>query len=93
MNQTVLDFIPQERRTQKDDILHWLSRHDSITRIQAFTELGICELSSRIGELERDGWIVPREWMDGTAKNGRRWRVTRYLRPTRAVEKRKDDIG
>jgi len=84
MNQTVLGFLPAERRIQKQDVLDWLNRHGSLTRMEAFIELGICELSSRIGELERDGWIIPREWMDGRAKNGRRWRVTRYLRPYRA---------
>lgn len=82
-SQTVIDFIPQERRTQKADILHFLNRHGSLTRMQAFTELGICELSSRIGELEKEGYHFPREWMDGRAKNGRRWRVVKYLRPSR----------
>jgi hypothetical protein len=83
MIQSALHFIPQEKSSQKNDLLDFLFRYGSITRMQAFTELGICELSSRIGELERDGWIFPRQWKDGRAANGRKWRVVQYMRPTR----------
>jgi len=70
-----------EKTTQKKDILYYLLMHGSITRMEAFDKLGICELSSRIGELEKDGWTINREWLRGKARNGRKWAVMKYLRP------------
>ncbi len=68
--------------TQKVDVLEHLNTYGSLTRLEAFTELGIAELSSRIGELEKEGFVVPRETIEVFARNGRKCRVTRYLRPT-----------
>lgn len=82
MNQLAL-VLRKERGSQKQDILDWLNQHGSLTRMEAFDNLGICELSSRIGELERDGWVFPREPLRGTGRNGRAWTVTKYLRPSR----------
>ena len=64
--------------TQKQDILDYLNAHGSLTRMEAFSELGVCELASRIGELEKDGHGFTRTWLEGKARNGRRWRVVRY---------------
>ena len=75
-----------EKTTQKQDILNYLFSHGSITRMEAFENIGVCELSSRIGELEHDGWTIPREWLHGQAANGRKWSVMKYLIPTRIQE-------
>jgi hypothetical protein len=75
--------LKQEKSTQKADILDWLLTHGSLTRMEAFTELGVVELSSRIGEIEKDGWIIPREQFHGQGRNGRKWVVTKYLKPSR----------
>lgn len=83
MIQSALQFIPQEKHSQKSDLLNYLISNGSITRFEAAFELGVMELSSRIGELEKDGWIVPREWKRGTARNGRAYCVMKYLRPHR----------
>ena len=82
MNQMAL-ILKTEKRGQKQDILDWLNQYGSLTRMDAFEYLGVCELSSRIGELERDGWIIPREPLHGRGRNGRAWTVTKYLRPSR----------
>ncbi len=39
--------------SQRVDLIDYLNRQGSITRAHAFSELGIAELSSRVGELER----------------------------------------
>lgn len=65
-------------RTQKQDILDWFRAHKTLTRMQSYTELGVCELSSRIGELERDGHKFHRKNVQGTAKNGRKYTITEY---------------
>ena len=80
MNQLVLR-LKEEKRTQKSDVLDYIHEHGSLTRMEAFTELGICELSSRIGELEKDGYRFKREPYHGTGRNGRKFVVTKYLRP------------
>ena len=69
--------------TQKSDIIEFLNQHGSLTRTQAFFDLGIIELPARICELEKEGFVVPRETYRGVAKNGRRYQSTRYLRPTK----------
>ena len=68
-------------KTQKSDVLQHLMRHGSLTRIQAIYDLGVIELSSRIGELEKDGYQIPRKPYTGTASNGRRYRSVRYMKP------------
>ena len=74
--------------TQKSDLLDWLLGDErqgkgKITTMQAFVQLGVTQLSARVIELERDGWIIPRRTITVKAKNGRECRVTQYLRPVR----------
>ena len=68
--------------TQKADILNYLESHGSITRLEAFTECGVAELSARIIDLENDGYQIPRETVEVEARNGRKCRVTKYKAPT-----------
>lgn len=71
------------KMTQKADVIEYLQRHGSITRIDAIYELGIIELPARIVELEREGFVIPRKNYTGLAKNGRKFTSTRYYTPTR----------
>lgn len=48
--------------TQHKMIIDYLSNHDWITPMQAFPKLGITNLSTRIGELERNGYSFKRAW-------------------------------
>ena len=82
MNQLALQ-IGNIKRTQKQDVLDYLLAHGKLTRGEAFYELGVAELSSRIGEIERDGWNVPRETITVTARNGKRVSCMQYGRPYR----------
>jgi hypothetical protein len=68
--------------SQKADIIEHLQRYGSLTRIEAIYRLGIIELPARICELEREGFVIPRQTYRGVAKNGRKFQSTRYLRPT-----------
>ena len=43
------------RMTQKELILEYLARFKSITPMDAFNDLGITKLSTRISEMEQDG--------------------------------------
>ena len=42
------------KRNQKLQILDYIKRFGSITRAEAFNDLGIAELSARIGEIEKE---------------------------------------
>lgn len=54
--------------TQKVRIISYIKQFGSISPIQAFMDLGITKLSTRIGELEREcGYSFIRE--KGTGKN------------------------
>lgn len=68
--------------TQKVDVIEYLRTHGSITRWEAFQYLGIAELSSRIGELTAEGFVIPRKSIEVIARNGRRVKVMQYLTPT-----------
>lgn len=41
--------------TQKEQILDYLKRFETITPMQAFGDLGITKLATRISEMRRDG--------------------------------------
>ncbi len=47
--------------TQKNRLREFLDSGRSVTRLSAFNELGIVELSARICNLERDGYNVSKE--------------------------------
>ena len=64
-------------KTQKEEILFLIQTRGCITRASA-ADAHIYELSSRIGELQDDGWIFDRETLNGRNVHGRAWRYTRY---------------
>jgi len=70
--------------TQKTEILDFIKHHGSITRAQA-ANLHIYELSSRLGELEDEGWRFDRTNISGRNRYGRMWRCTRYSNAVRVV--------
>ena len=47
--------------SQRTRLKEHLESGKSITRLSALTELGIFELASRVGELEKDGFEIQRE--------------------------------
>ena len=54
----------------------------SITRLSAFKDVGIFELSARIKELERDGFTIHRKWVKVTNRFEEQVRIKEYrLKP------------
>lgn len=47
----------RKRPNQRERIIAYIKEKGSITRLESCTELFIFELSARIIELERDGWV------------------------------------
>lgn len=65
--------------TQREEVLQYLRNHGSITRMESFINLGITELSSRIGEIERiDNIRIDREPITVKARNGKSVKVMKY---------------
>ena len=50
---------------QRDRIIEYMNTHGSITPMEAFTELGITKLSTRISEMTRDGIPISRQMVKG----------------------------
>ncbi len=63
---------------QKDDLLEYLRKNDGITRPDSFYQLGMTNLSSRIMELEKDGYIFWRDKVTVIALNGKECSTMRY---------------
>lgn len=72
-------------KTQKQSVLYRLQTYGKLTRWTAFQELGIAELASRIGEIEKDGWLIPRKMIEVRTRNGKKVRVMQYGFPKRIM--------
>ena len=64
---------------QKARVLAWLREFGSITRAEAFTELGIVELPARITELKQDGFNIATVWESGKNRFGEPIRWARWF--------------
>lgn len=64
--------------TQRERLQTYFENGGKVTRLNAFLELGICELSSRIGELEKSGYAIEREMIHITNRYGETVRVMQY---------------
>ena len=66
------------RKTQKERVVQYLNDFGSITRAEAFTELGIVELPARICELERAGYAFNKETVLAKNRYGDNVCFTKY---------------
>lgn len=71
--------------TQHYLILDYLKRFHSITPYEAFKDLGITKLATRVSELRRMGFNIPDEWVDDYNRFGDAVRFKRYF-----LKRRKD---
>ena len=72
-----------DRDTQCADIIRYIETHpEGITLFEAFLELGISKLSTRVGEILRDGCPFPIEKIPEIRRypNGKTKRFMRYRR-------------
>lgn len=64
--------------TQCEKVKDFMERFGSITAAQAFTDLGIMRLASRISDLERSGVAIDRQTITGKNRFGEKTHFTRY---------------
>ena len=63
---------------QKQKIVAYLEKHDSLTTFEAFTELGITKLPTRISELIRDGYRFEKKMVKSLNRDGESCEFMRY---------------
>lgn len=68
---------------QKEQICDYIERFGSITPMEAFADLGITKLATRVSEMRAAGYFIDGEYE--TAKN-RFGKTVRYMRYTLPVE-------
>ena len=66
--------------SQYERILDYIDRFGSISPMEAFSDLGITKLSTRIGEMRRDGIEFSQEWETRKNRYGDKVRYMRYSR-------------
>ena len=64
---------------QHDLIINYLKSHKDITPMDAFRELGITKLSTRIGELKQKGYNILDAWVEDVNRFGENVRYKRYI--------------
>lgn len=64
--------------TQKELIIKYMEDFGSITTIEAFTDLGITKLTTRISELRKDGYIIASKKIDKKNRYGKPVKFNRY---------------
>ena len=67
--------------TQTERVIEYMKRNGSITSRQAFIELGVQRLASRIHEIREAGIKVSSEMVTVPCRDGSKARVARYWLP------------
>lgn len=65
-------------KPQHERILAFMDRHGSITPMEAFTELGITKLSTRVGEMIADGIRIEKQRVKGKNRFGETVNYMKY---------------
>lgn len=63
---------------QQKQIVDYVAEFGSITPFQAFADLGITKLSTRIGELTKQGYTFNKTWETNKNRFGKTVRYMRY---------------
>lgn len=65
--------------SQKLEVLTYIQKRKGITAMQAFMDLGITRLASRVYELRGDGHLILDYWIRVKTRAGREVKVKRYV--------------
>lgn len=70
--------MANERLTQRQEIVNYMRKHGSITRLDSSLELLIFEMPARICELQKMGWEFKKTWETKKNANGITKSFVRY---------------
>lgn len=71
--------------TQKELVLKYIADHGSITSFQAYADLGITQLATRVSELKDRGYVFKTEQQRGCNREGRPTHYVKYYLVERAI--------
>ena len=71
--------------TQAEQILDYMNRFGSITPMEAFTDLGVTKLATRVSEMRRDGVPIGKKLEKNVNRLGKRVQYMRYWLVKEAV--------
>ena len=66
------------KMTQADRIVDYINRFGSITPMQAFRDLGVTKLATRISEMRQEGVRFDQEWQTSKNRFGEEVRYMKY---------------
>lgn len=64
--------------TQKELVIQYITDFGSITAYQAFADLGITQLGTRISELKDSGYVFKTEYQKGKNRYGKPTHYVKY---------------
>ena len=64
--------------TQREAIIDYINQFGSITPMEAFADLGITKLATRVSEMKKDGITLKHESIKCKTRLGRTTHYTRY---------------
>lgn len=67
--------------TQREAIIDYITEFGSITPMEAFSDLGITKLATRVSEMKKDGIILKHEVVKGKNRYGRPMHYMKYSFP------------
>lgn len=66
------------KMTQREAIIDYINQFGSITPMEAFADLGITKLATRVSEMKKDGITLKHESIKCKTRLGRTTHYTRY---------------
>ena len=70
--------MASKRPTQRDRVLQYISDFGSITSYQAYTDLGVTQLATRIFELKKLGYVFDKKRISTENRYGDRTHFDKY---------------
>ena len=64
--------------TQREMVLQYIADHGSITSFQAYADLGVTQLATRISELKELGFVFKTEMQKGNNRYGKPTHYVKY---------------
>ena len=65
--------------TQCDRVVNYMRQHGSITQLEAYNELGVFRLASRINDLRRHGYNIVSKSEEVKNRSGEKCKISRYI--------------
>lgn len=68
--------------TQAERIEAYINRYGSISPMEAFADLGITKLATRVSEMKKDGYVFEQEYIESKNRFGESVYYMRYSFPS-----------